>query len=152
MFTLTTALPNEKWCTELLGKARWSGHVACPYCNSDSVKKDGLYRAYQKYRCKCCRKWFNDKTCSTVFHYSHSPLKTWFLALYILFVLWPGCSIREKKYHLKQEHHITGAATDSSEQLWKNYHRHFHHPKTRRYCRRRRRVLHQGGSEGKAVP
>ena len=29
------------------------------------------------------------------FHYSHSPLKTWFLVLYLFFVLWPGCSIHE---------------------------------------------------------
>lgn len=68
--------------------------MPCPYCNSDNVKKDGLYRAYQKYRCKCCKKWFNDKT-GTIFHYSHSPLRTWFLTLYLFFVLWPGCSIRE---------------------------------------------------------
>ena len=31
----------------------------------------------------------------TIFHYSHTQLKTWFLALYLFFVLWPGCSIHE---------------------------------------------------------
>jgi hypothetical protein len=30
-----------------------------------------------------------------VFHYSHTPLKKWFLAIYLYFILWPGCSIRE---------------------------------------------------------
>jgi hypothetical protein len=25
----------------------------------------------------------------------HTPLKKWFLALYLYFVLWPGCSVRE---------------------------------------------------------
>lgn len=94
MFTLTTSLPDEKWCAELLRKVRWNGHVTCPYCNSGNVKKDGRYMSYQKYRCKCCKKWFNDKT-GTVFHYSHTPLKTWFLVMYLLFVLWPGCSTRE---------------------------------------------------------
>lgn len=94
MFTLTTSLPDEKWCVEVLRKVRWGDHVACPHCNSGNVKKDGRYRSYQKYRCKQCRKWFNDKT-GTVFHYSRTPLGRWFVVLYLFFVLWPGCSIRE---------------------------------------------------------
>ena len=68
--------------------------MVCPYCRSRNVKKDGHYRSYQKYFCKQCKKWFNDKT-GTIFHYSHTPLKLWFLALYLFFVLWPGCSIHE---------------------------------------------------------
>ncbi|MFB5600965.1 MAG: hypothetical protein ACE5SW_12160 [Nitrososphaeraceae archaeon] len=32
-----------------------------------------------KYFHKQCQRWFNDKT-GTVFHYSHPPLKIWFLA------------------------------------------------------------------------
>ena len=43
---------------------------------------------------KQCKRGFNDKT-STVFHYSHTPLKVWFLVMYLYFVLWPSCSIRE---------------------------------------------------------
>ena len=66
----------------------------CPRCHSYDIKKDGQYRSYQKYFCKHCERWFNDKT-GTIFHYSHTPLKKWFLAIYLYFVLWPGCSIRE---------------------------------------------------------
>jgi transposase-like protein len=97
MFTLTTtSLPDERWCIELLRKVRWNDHhVTCPHCNSGNVKKDGGYRKYQKYCCKRRRKWFNDKT-GTVFHYSHTPLGRWFIVLYLLFVLWPGCSIRRE--------------------------------------------------------
>ena len=40
------------------------------------------------------RKNFNDKT-DTIFHYSHTPLKKWFMVIYLFFVLWPGCSIME---------------------------------------------------------
>src|SRR5215510_452618 len=65
-----------------------------PRCQSYNIKKDGLYRSYQKYFCKRCERGFNDKT-NTVFHYSHTPLKIWFLGMYLYFVLWPGCSIRE---------------------------------------------------------
>jgi transposase-like protein len=95
VFTLTVSLPDESWCTSLLRNVRWDkGRVECPRCNSYNIKKDGQYRSYQKYLCKQCKRWFNDKT-GTVFHYSHMPLKKWFLALYLYFVLWPGCSIRE---------------------------------------------------------
>ncbi len=70
------------------------GRVECPHCHSYDIKKDGQYRSYQKYFCKQCKSWFNDKI-GTVFHYSHTPLKKWFLALYLYFVLWPGCPTKQ---------------------------------------------------------
>ncbi len=95
MFTLVSCIPDERWCANLLREVRWSRRtISCPCCNSGSVKKDGWYRSYQKYRCKTCKKWFNDKT-GSIFHYSHTPLKIWFLGMYLFFVLWPGCSTRE---------------------------------------------------------
>jgi len=95
VFTLSKFLPDEGWCAKVLRYIRWRDFcVVCPYCRSRNVKKDGHYRSYQKYFCKQCKKWFNDKT-GTIFHYSHTPLKLWFLALYLFFVLWPGCSIHE---------------------------------------------------------
>lgn len=95
MFTLSTSLPDECWCARVLRNTRWKDSIiTCPHCNSKNVKKEGHYRSYQKYFCKECIRWFNDKT-GTIFHYSHTPLKIWFLVLYLFFVLWPGCSIRE---------------------------------------------------------
>ena len=95
MFTLTISLPDESWCAGLLRKTRWNDDcIVCPRCQSYHIKKDGQYRSYQKYFCKQCRRWFNDKT-DTVFHYSHTQLKKWFLAIYLYFILLPGCSIRE---------------------------------------------------------
>ena len=95
MFTLTVSLPDESWCSNLLRSVIWDkGRVECPRCHSYDIKKDGQYRCYQKYFCKHCERWFNDKT-GTTFHYSHTPLKKWFLAIYLYFVLWPGCSIKE---------------------------------------------------------
>ncbi|CAN5892048.1 IS1595-like element ISH4 family transposase [soil metagenome] len=80
----------------MLRNVRWKkGRVECPRCHCYDIKKDGQYRSYyQKYLCKQCKRWFNDKT-GSVFHYSHTPLKKWFLAIYLYFILWPGCSIRE---------------------------------------------------------
>jgi len=98
VFTLATSLPDESWCTSVLREVRWKknkNNIICPRCQSNNVKKDGHYKSYQKYFCKQCERGFNDKTTGTVFHYSHTPLKIWFLALYLYFVLWPGCSIRE---------------------------------------------------------
>lgn len=95
MFTLLSCVPDERWCANLLRTIRWrSNSITCPYCHYENIKKDGRYRAYQKYYCKLCKKWFNDKT-GTIFHYSHASLKIWFLVMYLFFVLWPGCSIRE---------------------------------------------------------
>ena len=100
MFTLTTSLPDESWCTSVLREVRWKKNsVICPRCQSYNIKKDGLYRSYQKYFCKHCKREFNDKT-GTVFHYSHTPLKIWFLAMYLYFILWPGCSIREVSFEV----------------------------------------------------
>jgi transposase-like protein len=62
--------------------------------SSENVKKNGGYRSCQKFYCRCCKKNFNDKT-DTIFHYSHTPLKKWFMVLYPFFVLRPGCSIME---------------------------------------------------------
>src|SRR5215469_13385141 len=94
MSNLIAFLPDERWCANLLRKIRWTRYnrVTCIYCHSQNIKKNGCYRSYQKFYCKCCKKNFNDKT-DTIFHYSHAPLKKWFIVLYLFFVLWPGCSI-----------------------------------------------------------
>ena len=96
MFNLVAFLADERRCANLLRRIRWRRYnsITCIYCHSENIKKNGRYRAYQKYYCKCCKKNFNDKT-DTIFHYSHTPLKKWFIVLYLFFVLWPGCSIME---------------------------------------------------------
>jgi transposase-like protein len=94
MSGLLVFFDSEYKCADRLRHIRWHNCTACPHCQSYNVKKDGRYRSYQKYYCKYCRKSFNDKT-GTVFHYSHSPLRIWFLVLYLCFSIWPGCSIRE---------------------------------------------------------
>jgi transposase-like protein len=63
------------------------------------VKKDGHYRSYQLYYCHDCQRNFNDKT-GTLFHYSRTPRSIWFLAIYLFFILWLGCSILETSEEL----------------------------------------------------
>lgn len=43
-------------------ETRFSGGLACLHCGSVSVKKNGKYRARQRYLCKNCGKTFNDMT------------------------------------------------------------------------------------------
>jgi transposase-like protein len=43
-------------------ETRFSGGLACLHCGSVSVKKNGKYRARQRYLCKDCGKTFNDMT------------------------------------------------------------------------------------------
>jgi len=97
MFTLGRFPASEKYCVYVLRKARWkdSQKATCPRCNSTNTKRDGWYRSsYQKYYCYDCGRSFNDKT-GTLFHYSHTTLDKWFLAIYMFFVLWVDCSMRE---------------------------------------------------------
>src|SRR5271165_2131875 len=126
MYTLVTFLPFESYCASALRKARWSGcRAVCPRCHSDSTKKDGRYRSYQKYFCKSCRRSFNDKT-GTLFHYSHTPLNRWFTAIYLFFVLWVGCSIRETSIEVEIPYRRCYAFIRTlMERIRKKYHRVF---------------------------
>jgi|SRR5215813_2378925 len=87
MSNLIAFLPDERWCANLLRKIRWTryNHVTCIYLHSQNIKKNGCYRSYQKFYCKCCKKNFNDKT-DTIFHYSHTPIKKWFIVQYLFIV------------------------------------------------------------------
>jgi len=65
--------------------------VKCPHCASTSVTRTGRHRrVYQRYRCKACKRIFNDRT-GTIFQDSRLPLKLWFL----LALLQRGRSILE---------------------------------------------------------
>jgi len=43
---------------------RFSNGLACATCGSMSVKRNGTYKARQRYLCKDCGKSFNDMTAS----------------------------------------------------------------------------------------
>ena len=54
-----------------------------PILYSQQVKKDCISYNQKKYFSKRCKKWFNNKTETTTFHYSHTQLRIWFLVLYV---------------------------------------------------------------------
>ena len=64
----------------------WSDSVFCPQCKkSDNITKRGKYQTHlQRYRCKKCRKSFNDKT-GTILHYKHVGLGQWMMFVWGFF-------------------------------------------------------------------
>ena len=51
-----------------------SSHQSCPMCQSSKFKKHGLYKDWQRYKCKTCDRTFNELT-GTVWHYIHDKNK-----------------------------------------------------------------------------
>jgi transposase-like protein len=77
---LADRFPTEQACRDYLEAIRWNGHITCPHCSSDRVHKftDG-----KLYFCSACRKQFTVKV-GTIFEDSHTPLRKWFFAVFII--------------------------------------------------------------------
>lgn len=71
---------DEDVCREYLEKMRFQNGEFCPHCGHEKIYKfsDG-----KLYKCAKCRKKFSLRT-GTIFESSKIPLKTWFLAIYLL--------------------------------------------------------------------
>lgn len=82
---------DERECVRILRRIRWPTSPVCPFCSSTLVTRSGRHqRFFRRYRCKNCRRLFNEKT-GTIFHDSRLPLAVWFSAA----VLQRGMSIRQ---------------------------------------------------------
>ncbi len=81
---ITRRWPDRETAMAHLEKVRWNGHVVCPYCGSDKTcthaSKD---KSLPRWQCQDCHKAFS-ATVGTIFHHTHLPLNTWFLALAIM--------------------------------------------------------------------
>ena len=78
-------IDNER-CYEIIRHRRWPEKVKCPWCDSESITKQGRAdneKAKQRYQCKECQKQFDDLT-NTIFSGQHQPLKVWVLCLYFM--------------------------------------------------------------------
>jgi len=76
--------PSQETAINHLERIRWGGHPICPYCKSDKVcvhaSKD---KALPRWQCESCHRAFS-VTVGTIFHHTHLPLQTWFLALSLM--------------------------------------------------------------------
>ncbi len=72
---------DENACLEYIGKLRWPDGFTCPNCGfhpeSPSLIGRGLYL------CVKCKKQ-TSITAGTLFHQTHKPLRTWFLAMWFI--------------------------------------------------------------------
>lgn len=76
--------PNQEAAINHLERIRWGGHPVCPYCKSDKVcvhaSKD---KSLPRWQCENCHRAFSASV-GTIFHHTHLPLQTWFLAIAIM--------------------------------------------------------------------
>ena len=87
-----TCFPDDEACARWLSQARWPAGFVCPACDDD--KGFELERGVLTYQCARCRKQ-TSVTAGTVLHRSHLPLKTWFLAVWLVATHKNGISARQ---------------------------------------------------------
>ena len=95
MLSVDDFMPSEGRCAQTLRELRWRGGVLCPFCGSRRVTKQGRHLGvYQRYVCKACGSWFNDKT-GTLFFNSKLSLRRWFFAALLMDLNAPTTRISE---------------------------------------------------------
>ena len=97
---------TEEQCLEFLANSRWPAGVRCPICGNDKVTKitrktKGDNKRPFTYACSepTCKHRFSP-TVGTIFHGSHIPLRTWFLAITIVMDAKKGMSAKQLQGHL----------------------------------------------------
>lgn len=77
--TIKNTLNTDKQCREYLANIRWKNGFVCSNCQSREAWKTGEI----KFKCKKCGH-KTSVTSGTVFQGSHTSLKQWFLAIWLL--------------------------------------------------------------------
>lgn len=97
---------SEEDCLAYLDWMRWPDGIRCPLCQCDRYSKvtrktQTKNKRPQVYTClnKDCRKQYS-ATVGTIFHGSHIPIQTWFLAISIIVDAKKGISARQLQEHL----------------------------------------------------
>jgi transposase-like protein len=84
---------TDDCCRELLNRLRWPHGVKCLRCKSGNVFEVATQK---KFECVDCHYQFSVLT-QTVFHDSHLPLQTWFLAVLLIVEARKGMSANQLK-------------------------------------------------------
>ncbi len=94
---------REEDCLAYLEKMRWPDGVRCVKCESDKIGRVTSRGKTKKprylYQCRSCRKQFTAKS-GTIFHDSHLPLRTWFMAVALMLDAKKSVSANQLKRHL----------------------------------------------------
>lgn len=83
---------SEEQCREYLYQLRWPNGYKCPDCNYGFA----WFTKDEKYKCPACKK-KTSLTAGTIFHDSHLPLASWFLAMWIVSSHSAGTKITAKE-------------------------------------------------------
>src|SRR4051794_7883817 len=84
--------PDEAACAGWLLERRWGSGFACPGCGHDGCWRLG--RKVLTLQCRACRR-ETSVTAGTVMHRNHLPLRTWFLAAWLVATHKNGMSARQ---------------------------------------------------------
>lgn len=76
--------PDQESAVAHLERVRWNGRPICPYCGSvKTCVHASRDKTLPRWQCQDCSNAFS-VTVGTIFHHTHLPLQTWFLALAIM--------------------------------------------------------------------
>ncbi len=89
--------PDDKACLEWLKNYRWPDGIFCETCQK--VTKHHLLKNNRSYGCQYCGNQVYP-TANTMFHKSATPLKKWFLVIYLMVESDGNHPIRELGYKL----------------------------------------------------
>lgn len=87
-------LRTEEECRVYLETLRWNGKSVCPHCGSMSEEHYKLTQGGEfkgLYKCRDCKKRFTVRQ-GIMFEDSNLPLRTWFHAIYLVFISKKGIS------------------------------------------------------------
>lgn len=88
LLSFHSRFPSEDACVSYLEAARWKGKPACPRCG---CVKTYRIATRKNYKCAGCRRNFTVRH-GTIFEDSKLPLRTWFLAIWLVTTSRPGVS------------------------------------------------------------
>ena len=72
---------SEKGCLDYIAKLRWPQGYTCPSCGIKTEKPSIMGRGL--FLCRQCKRQ-TSATSGTLFHRTHKPLRTWFLAMWFV--------------------------------------------------------------------
>ena len=93
LLTLMDRYNNDTKCRDALERIRWPSGVACLRCGDMDV---GEIESRNQFCCRSCDYRFS-VTSGTIMHRSHLPLRTWFLAIYLMCESKKGMSANQLK-------------------------------------------------------
>ena len=87
---------TEADCLEYLAASRWPEGFSCPACGS---RRAWVLERRHLWECADCHQQ-TSVTAGTVMHKTHTPLRTWFWAAYLVATLQPGISAKQLQRQL----------------------------------------------------